>query len=186
MDMQQHKDFFEEYLNRFPDTPSLVIVRSVELKNFPRQFLNHPILDLCCGDGFFAKTLGLKNIYGCDIDSSALKRGEETYVYKELKLCDARDLSLYPNSYFKTVLSNCALEHVDEINVVLLNIYRVLAEGGHLIMSVPSELLLTSFPPKKILVSIGFEKWGDKLLYEYNKKQTHKNICSYEKWKKAS
>lgn len=36
--MLQSKDYFEKYLEHFPDAPSLVLVRSVELKNFPSNF----------------------------------------------------------------------------------------------------------------------------------------------------
>jgi hypothetical protein len=52
MDMSKSKDYFEEYLKEYPDAPSLVLVGSVELKNFPYRYLEPPILDLCCGDGF--------------------------------------------------------------------------------------------------------------------------------------
>lgn len=182
--MRDDKDYFEEYLEYFPDVPSLVLVRSVELKNFPKEFLKHPILDLCCGDGFFSKQLGLSEIYGCDIDNSAIKKAKDANVYKELKVCDVRDLSVYPDAYFQTIYSNCALEHVEEISIALSEISRVLARNGHLIMTVPSELLLHEFPPKKFFKSIGFGKLGEKLLYKYNHKQAHRNILSLTQWEK--
>lgn len=53
MDMRNSNDCFEEYLDRFPDQPSLVLVRAVEANNFPIPYIQSPVLDLCCGDGFF-------------------------------------------------------------------------------------------------------------------------------------
>ena len=128
--MYNVKDYFEEYLNYFPDAPSLVLVRSVELKNFPKDFLKHPILDLCCGDGVFAKLLGMSGIYGCDINRDAIEKAKDPFVYKDLKVCDVRDLSEYPDEYFQSVFANCALEHVEDINIVLSEVNRILAKGG--------------------------------------------------------
>ncbi len=181
--MHNDKDYFETYLEYFPDAPSLVLVRSVELKNFPKEFLNPPILDLCCGDGFFSASLGLKDISGCDISERAIQLAQEKGVYSDLRICDIRKLPYEDNS-FSSILSNCALEHVEEISIALLEVGRVLTKGGHLIMTVPSELLLDCFPPKKFLESIGIRRWGEKLLDEYNKKQAHRNILTSNQWEK--
>lgn len=183
MDMRGNKDYFEKYLDFFPDVPSLVFVRSVELKNFPTEFLVPPILDLCCGDGFFAYNLGLKDISGCDISENAIQIAQEKGVYSDLKVCDIRNLP-YDDNSFNGILSNCALEHVEQINIALSEVSRVLTKEGTLIMTVPSELLLYGFPPKKFFKSIGFGKLGEKLLDEYNHKQAHRNILTLNEWEK--
>ncbi len=87
--MSRSKDYFEEYLKECPDAPSLVLVRSVELKTFPYRYLEPPILDLCCGDGFFAELLGLTDIYGCDIDENSIAIAKTRNIYKEVCKCDA-------------------------------------------------------------------------------------------------
>lgn len=181
--MHDDKDYFETYLDHFPDAPSLVLVRSVELRNFPTTFLKPPILDLCCGDGFFCATLGLKHISGCDISERAIQLAKEKGVYSDLKISDVRKLP-YQNSSFNSILSNCAPEHVEEINIALSEVSRVLMKGGHLIMTVPSQLLLNGFPPKKFFESIGLGRFGEKLLYEYNKKQTHRHVLTLNQWQK--
>ncbi len=183
MDMRGNKDYFEKYLDFFPDVPSLVFVRSVELKNFPTEFLVPPILDLCCGDGFFAYNLGLKDISGCDISENAIQIAQEKGVYSDLKVCDIRNLP-YDDNSFNGILSNCALEHVEQINIALSEVSRVLTKEGTLIMTVPSELLLYGFPPKKFLKSIGFKKLGERFLEEYNGKQAHRNILTLGQWEK--
>lgn len=182
--MLQSKDYFEKYLEHFPDAPSLVLVRSVELKNFPREFIRQPVLDLCCGDGFFSKCLGLSKIYGCDIDKVAIKRAQDTNIYKETKVCDVRDLSLFQSGYFHTIISNCALEHVNGIEISLAGIARVLKSGGHLIMSVPSNNLNDWYLNKLIFEKLSLHKYGEHLLEKYNKRQAHINIYSLNIWRK--
>lgn len=80
MDESGDMDFFEEYLKVFPRSPSLVLVRSVELKNFPFNYIAEPILDLCCGDGFFMSIIsrykGYNEIHGCDINFNSNKLAE--------------------------------------------------------------------------------------------------------------
>jgi len=180
--MLGNRDYFEAYLEHFPDAPSLVVVRSVEAKHFPKDFLRQPVLDVCCGDGFFSMCLGLNEIYGCDIDESAIKKAEDTNVYKEARVCDVRDLSVYADAYFETAISNCALEHVDGIDRALANIARVLKNGGHLVMSVPADNLNNWYLPKVICEKLGFDNYGKTLLGKYNKRQSVFNIYSLSIW----
>ena len=170
MDMSKSKDYFEEYLKEYPDVPSLVLVRSIELKNFPYRYLEPPILDLCCGDGFFVELLGLTDIYGCDIDEKSIAIAKTRKIYKEVSKCDARSLDAYPDNFFNTIISNCALEHIDGIELALKSSYRVLSKKGKLIMTVPSPNLNRWFPGNK-------EK-----LVKYNERQRHLNIYSIDEW----
>jgi FkbM family methyltransferase len=55
-------------------------------------------------------------------------------------LCDARDLSRFPNNTFTDIYASHVLEHFDymnELEAVLKEWYRVLAPGGTLYISVP-------------------------------------------------
>lgn len=179
--MHSDKNYFEIYLEHFPEAPSLVLVRSVELKNFP-QFIQAPLLDLCCGDGFFLNALAIREAYGCDIDKSSAYKAHERGNYKVI-VGDARNLP-YPNSYFKTIISNCALEHVNGICQALNSLNKVLCNEGILIMSVPSNNLNEWYPPKIILQKLHLGKYGENLLKKYNKSQFHVNIYSLYEWKK--
>ena len=168
--MQRDNDYFKKYLTEFPDSPSLVLVRSVELKNFPYSHLQYPLLDLCCGDGFFAEQLGLSDIYGCDIDEKSIAIARTRKIYKEVCKCDARSLEAYPDNFFNVIISNCALEHIDGIELALKSSHRVLNKKGKLIMTVPSSNLNRWFPGSK-------EK-----LVKYNARQRHLNIYSIDEW----
>ena len=127
--------------------------------------------------------MGLKNISGCDISEKAIELAQEKGIYSDLKVCDIRKLPYKDNS-FNSILSNCALEHVEEINIALSEVGRVLAKGGYLMMTMPSKLLLDGFPPKKFFKSIGMDKFGEKLLYEFNRAQAHRNIFDSTQWEK--
>lgn len=97
MDSRNDKDYFQLYLDNFPTAPSLVIVRSVEAKNFPYGYIKGPILDLCCGDGFFGQVIGLDKYYtiACDINDYGLKIANNRKIYKDIKLEDARKLTSF-------------------------------------------------------------------------------------------
>ena len=167
--MNHEVDVFESYLTSYPNSPEFVLIRSVEAKNFPVNHFSSPILDLCCGDGFFATRLGLENAYGCDVSAEVIQEAKKRPCYQEAEICDARDLSLYSNNFFGSVISNCALEHVDDIQKAIISIHRVLKADGKLIMTVPSENLIAWFPKK------------DKLEI-YNQNQHHVNILGADDW----
>jgi len=181
--MTLKEDYFEKYIEYFYDAPSLALVRSVELKNFSKEFIKHPVLDLCCGDGFFAECLGLDSIYGCDVDKSVIQKAKDRGIYTSVEVCDARDLSSYQNDYFQTVMANCALEHVDGIDEALKSIVRVLKPNGHLIMSVPSYDLNNWYIFKGIFEKIGLSKIGEAILEKYNRMLAHINIYPFDIWK---
>jgi FkbM family methyltransferase len=55
-------------------------------------------------------------------------------------VCDARDLSRFPDNTFETLYASHVLEHFDyknELNAVFAEWYRVLVPGGQLFVSVP-------------------------------------------------
>lgn len=170
MDSKLDRDYFEEYLENFPLSPSLVLVRSDEAKNFPYEYIKEPVLDLACGDGFFGKIIGLDQFYsiGVDIDKKSLELAKSRNVYKDLFCDDAMSLSKLSSS-FNTVIPNCAMEHITDVNQAIKKISKILNCGGHFIFSVPSEKLNTLF------------LFRDKL-DEYNKRQRHFNIFYENIW----
>jgi len=108
--MSRSKDYFEEYLKEYPDAPSLSLISAVEM--------------------VFAELLGLKDIYGCDIDEKSIAIAKTRKIYKEVCKCDAGSLYAYPDNFFNTIISNCALEHIDVIELTLKSSYRVLNKKG--------------------------------------------------------
>ena len=119
------------------------------------KYFECPILDVGCGDGLFweamlydqstTKLSCLKNLFGIDISES------------ELQLCCARfdkhganslnfDISSHHlegseldhlRGKCKTVIANCSLEHVPDIQNALINIKKCLAPGGTFVLFLP-------------------------------------------------
>ena len=102
--------------------------------------LRHPILDLGCGEGNFAKTVfgtGFVEV-GLDTGKRDLREAKSFGTYSDVICGDARNIPLRSDT-FRVVLSNSTLEHIVDIMGVLREIVRVLDVGGLLIATVPSK-----------------------------------------------
>ncbi len=141
----QDEHFFKEYMDsHIKDTKgkgifgySLKAIKNAEelkklkLKNF------ESLLDAGCGPGILLNQLkakyGIKG-YGVDISSMALSRAKEAGNNK----MDFRQGKLeqipFPNRYFDVVVSFDVLEHVEDKNKSLKEIYRVLKPRGRALL----------------------------------------------------
>lgn len=129
-----------------------------------------PVLDLGCGSGITSSALFKKIDVGIDINPNVLKTARRIILFSNLLVADARNLPL-PDRTFNTVFSNCAIEHIDNIEECIKEISRVLKSDGYFIFTVPSEyfgdLLLS---PRKFYVQLR------------NKQLSHINLFSLDKW----
>lgn len=139
-----------------------------------------PFLDLGCGDGNFGRTLGLSEVYGIDIDENAIKRNINN-GYIEARLANASSTP-FPDSFFATVFSNCAVEHMDGLNDVLKEVGRVLKDRGEFIFTAPSSKFLQVLKDDEILKGIGLN--NDDSIDKYNEFHHHVNILDLKEWKK--
>ena len=131
--------FFFETLKIYRDTPSLVLWRAAEAKALASISFIPPVLDLACGTGHFSRMLlGDIVITGCDLDFNAVRIAAKEKTLDVLTVTDARALP-YPSCAFNSVLANCALEHIPDVDRVLSEIGRVLRPMGTLAFTVPSE-----------------------------------------------
>lgn len=88
------------------------------------------ILDNGCGRGEFLHAfsrLGMK-VYGTDISDYC----------SNAKVIDLNEENLpFPDEYFNVVFSKSVIEHIDNIQHYMNEVYRVLKKGGLLILMVP-------------------------------------------------
>lgn len=130
----------KEYLLHAPVSHALQ--RAIEcrkLKEEKEKFIE-PILDIGCGDGVFASMLFDEPIFlGLDLTLKELILAKKRRIYKYLTLANAEKLP-FSSCAFNTVLSNCAIEHIVNLESVIAEIYRVLKKGGYFIFTVPSEM----------------------------------------------
>ena len=103
--------------------------RSLECEQYARRPLPGPILDVGCGDGLFALTVFGKQLEaGIDLDQKEVDRAIQRQAYKKT-VCGSVNYLPFSSKSFKTVISNCVLEHVPDIDGALKEISRVLKPG---------------------------------------------------------
>ena len=146
-----NRDFLREYLAQAP--VALALLRAIECRQLARLELEHPILDVGCGDGLFAQVLFERPMNGSRFTTtvgrnetrpevgldrsprelrSAIRRGS----YQGLVCADVAALP-FGDGCFATILANGVLEHVHDLAGGLREIARVLKPGGRLIFTVP-------------------------------------------------
>jgi len=145
-----------------------------------------PVLDLGCGDGFFARQIfptSLRDqIVGADRDFHGLqalkkKEGNGRAVCADLKSLPFRSGSV------GSVLSNCTLEHVEEVGVVLSEVARILKPGGQLVFTVPSEDFGRLLSFSDLLAKVGLQRIAQGYAGLLNRILGHRNIFAPEKWR---
>lgn len=146
--------------------------------------VQHPILDIGCGEGNFAEKVfrrGFADI-GLDLGEQNLKDARSLRIYCDVIRGDARNIPLKSSS-LKVVFSNSTLEHIQDLMSVLREIARVVDVDGYLIATVPSN----KFP------GYLFGSWVLNLLrmrhaavwygVKRNRLLNHFNCCSATEWK---
>ena len=176
------KNFLLEYLKCAPI--SLALWRATECKALSAFEYRPPILDLGCGDGLFAKILFTDKIdVGVDISKAGIKLAKKHNIHKELRVANAENIP-YSNEYFNTILSNCVLEHISNIEPVLKEIYRVLKCGGKFIFTVPSEFYNDFLLIPRFLNKINLSSFANWYIKKINKAFKHFHIYSIAEWEK--
>lgn len=176
-------DFYlRQYLTQRPLFLSLI--RAKEAFLFNRYcFIKQPVLDVGCGDGFFASIAfeaKLKKNHaidvGLDVLGSRISEAKSLRVYKKLITYDGKEIP-YANKYFQTVISNCVLEHIENLSLTLSEIHRVLAPRGMFYTTVMARAW------EQHLFGTAF--LGDWYKAWMRKKQVHRNLLSSQEWRET-
>ena len=100
------------------------------------------VLDVGCGRGFYVKAIRTLypqvNVVGVDFSAEylAAARAQTSVTAADLTRADARALP-FPTGTFDAVVCSEVLEHIEDDAASLAEIYRVLADDGLLLLSVP-------------------------------------------------
>lgn len=156
----------------------------MECHRFSKEKLDHPVLDVGCGDGFLARVAFGGNLEaGIDLDSEEVRRAVESKSYKKAICASATKLP-FPAKSFKTVVSNCVLEHIPDIDGALSEIHRVLKPKGRLMITVPSECYSNDSFFRGVLAKIGLGGLGKWYIDKLNKTFKHFHVDDAETWRK--
>lgn len=135
------------------------------------------ILDSGCGDGYGAFLLSkyVKKVIGIDLDRETISRARQNYsgnirfdLYEGVRLP-------YEKSVFDIVTSFQVIEHVEDVDLYLREIKRVLKPGGRLFITTPNRVHR---------LRPGQEPWNIYHKREYDRKtleRTLKNVFGHVK-----
>lgn len=166
------KTYLRSYLRDRPFFLSLIRAKEASLyaSYLP---LARPVLDVGCGDGFFAKTVFGSLDVGLDLAGSRMDEARRRRVYRKLVSYDGRHMPFRANS-FQTVISNCVLEHVDEVGAVVGEMYRVLRPGGEALVTVMAKPWEEHLAGSKLV--------GNRYKTFMRNRQVHKNLLPKSGW----
>jgi ubiquinone/menaquinone biosynthesis C-methylase UbiE len=167
----------------YPYIPSLVLWRALEYAIYSKYRLAEPVLDLACGDGqFFRLVWGrMRHVVGIDIDAQTCERARSSGVYQDVYQVPAHQLP-FPDGAFASVFSNCALEHMDSIDQVLTEAYRVARPGGIFLASVVTDKLVEWEMLPLLASKLGNEALGRRLKADFENYHHLQNPFSINEW----
>ncbi len=173
----------EVFVNYYTETPlSLAAERTQEVQVFRRIELIEPTLDIGCGDGIFAKNAFNDQLScGLDLNNRELEVARKSDSYQTLVLANASDIP-FRDGEFKTVISNSVMEHMDNLDQVLDEIYRVLSDDGALHVTIPTEKFEKYSNVFLALNALNLKSLSQKYAKFYNKFWRHKNVKSKDTW----
>ena len=136
--IEAHKKILELY----PYIPSLSLWRAYEYAVYKNLKINSPVLDVGCGDGEYFRFVWGENheVTGIDLDKERCESAKNSGIYLNVVQINADQIQ-YENQ-FNTVFANCSLEHMDNIETILKNIFTSLTPGGYFIGSVVTDKYL--------------------------------------------
>lgn len=172
--------YFRNYLHIGP--LSLALWRTVEAKHLSRVQLKKPILDIGCGFGEFAVAYADEPIdMGIDINSRDLYTASKTGKYKNLTLGDARDLPFANNSY-ASIFSISTLEHIENSDKVLKELFRVLQPGGILFLTLETDEVDKATFYRPLFYKLGMSYMTGFLTEKYNKLFHRQTLLPKKTW----
>ena len=167
----------------YPYILPLSLWRAWEVAAYRHYALKEPVLDLGCGDGRFFQLCfpRLKQVWGVDIDPRAVELARQSSVYREVHETSA-DRMPFEDETFQSVFSNCAMEHMDNIDRVLNEMRRVLRKNGVALFSVVTDKLVELSPLRKFLELIKANDLAKQVQNRYEEYHHLTNPFPIETW----
>lgn len=174
-------NIFENYLKEAP--LPLAMERWLECEIYKTKTFEHPILDIGCGEGIFAHILFDESIdVGIDPNSRELERAREYGAYSELINCFGDSIPK-PDKSFNTIFSNSVLEHIPKIDDVLKEAHRLLADGGKMYATIPTDMFDKYSMLYQILSFLGLKGLAERYRVFFNNFWAHYHFYDEKGWR---
>ncbi len=137
------------------------ILRAVEARQYPGFNLQHPILDLGCGDGHFVTiAMDEKVDVGIDPWTGPVRLAQKNGGYNMVVQGSGYTLP-FPDNHFASALSNSVLEHIPDLDTTLKEMSRVMKPGGRFVFCVPNDQFLPNLSVSNFFDRIGLKPLGN-------------------------
>lgn len=110
---------------------------------------------------------------GLDVKDSRIEEARKIGLYKKIVTFDGKIIP-FADNYFSTVVSNCVLEHVEDLDILVSEIFRVLKPGGIFLTTVMAKPWEENLFGTLLLGKI-YKNW-------MRKKQMHLNLLTVKQW----
>ncbi|MEA3441004.1 MAG: class I SAM-dependent methyltransferase [Chloroflexota bacterium] len=174
------KDYLWLHVRSLPYFRSLL--RAVEARFYQGIELPAPTLDLGCGDGHFASiAFDRKLEVGLDPWGASLREAATWSGYQSLVQAEGSQIP-FTNGYFNSAVSNSVLEHIPDIDAVLIETQRVLKPGAPFIFCVPNHQLLPELSIARLFDGIRIHKLANAYRNFFNRIARHYHADPPEIW----
>ena len=177
------RDFLREHLRETP--PFRALIRSIECRLFARAApLERPVLDLGCGDGLFAKIAFAEPLdVGVDVDPREVGLAARRGSCRQALVASGTRLP-FASGRFATVVANCVVEHVPDLDALLAEVSRVLRPGGRFVFGVPSHLFARMLLGSTLLRRARLGKLAEAYGRWFNGHSRHYHLHSPAEWER--
>lgn len=164
----------------------LALERVWECEILSDQKFEGPVLDIGCGEGIFAKILFKDKIdVGIDPQQSEVDRASTYGIYNELIVCYGDKIPKESGS-FNTIFSNSVLEHIQDLEPVMVEANRLLSKSGSFYITVPTEKFDEYSTTYQVLNVLGLKGFAARFKLFFNNFWRHYHYHNLDGWKKLA
>lgn len=134
-------DFYGQYLFKVENIEEKT---AQELKEYFKEVIQYVhkgnLLDLGCAQGDFLARLDKNkwNLFGADISSEAIKKGQTKYPHLNLIKGELEEIN-FSNNFFDVITLWDVIEHLKDPASILRECYRILKPSGVIVIKTPNE-----------------------------------------------
>lgn len=181
-DKKSARDFLWLHLKDLPYFRA--ILRAVEARQYQNFELQHPILDLGCGDGHFVTiAMDEKVDVGIDPWTGPVRLAQKNGGY-DLVVQGSGYTLPFPDNYFASAISNSVLEHIPDLDSTLKEMTRVLQPGATFIFCVPNHKFLSNLSVSNFFDRINLKFLGNLYRRFFNRVCRHIHCDNPTDWER--